>query len=152
MEKSQISRDAEFVVRHYRKGVFDRREAWRSLHLTGHTWWSRHIAAAAAGAAVVVAAVAATVYYTSYDNRQEAVIATESVETGAAENAVRTARFEFQYTQLSVAAKQIEETYGITLTGLPDDDPSVTITFEGTADDLINLINESLDSEISISR
>ncbi len=153
MEKSQISHDISFVVRHYRKGVFDRRRAWLALPLIRNTsWWRRHTMAAAASVAVVIAA-AATVYYVGIVKPERTITpaASQTEETVIAVSEP-TARFEFDGVALSKAVEQIEESYGITLVGLPDGDPELTLTFEGTAADLVALINESLDSHISISR
>lgn len=153
MEKDSMDDSLRFVASHYRKGAFDRVRAWNLTTATYRLSWRRRLAAGAAAVAAVVVASALTIVYYGRD-RQPGDQAPAQYETAAPANeaADRTAKFEFKGVALSEAVKEIEKAYGVKLEGVPFEPKELTLTFEGTATDLIDLINESLDTNITIAR
>lgn len=52
---------------------------------------------------------------------------------------------------LSKIAGTIERVYGVTVTGLPKNDPSLTLYFMGDAQQLVNEINSLLGTQLKIA-
>ena len=150
MKQSKMSDDLSFVIRQYSQDAFNRSRAWKSLALIYVPWWRRHIVAAACSATVLAAAAAATMYYVSHEERTDTGSSESSPVIEQYSDTIH--RFEFNDIRISEAARQIEHAYGLKLEGIPASDPSITLTFEGNPEELVSLINESLDSKITIRK
>ncbi len=153
MEKESMEDGIRFVASHYKKGAFDRVKAWNLTTATYRLRWRRRLTAAAAAAAAVVVASALTIVYDGRDRQPDAQVTAPYEAPAPAKKAEdSTAKFEFDGVALTDAVKEIEKAYGVKLEGVPSEPKELTLTFEGTAPDLISLINESLDTNIAIAR
>lgn len=61
-------------------------------------------------------------------------------------------RLEFNDAPLSEVVDGVENAYGVTLTNVPEDDLRLTLSYEGTAQDFIETVNELLGTEIRIEK
>lgn len=61
-------------------------------------------------------------------------------------------RLQFDNVPLSHAVKEIENTYGVTITGIPDKDYRISLSYKGGADSLLFEINQLLDIDLKINR
>ena len=140
-----------FVARHYRKGCFSVEKGWRRLGIgiTSKWWWLR--VAAAVAATIVLSATAAVIY------RHYATLApTESV----AANEVQPTEIpvvkviDFENTPLTEVVERIRETYGVEVRNVPENADSyrLSLHYEGTAEDLVDTINDILYTEMEVER
>lgn len=136
----------DFVARHYRRGAFSAKAGWRRLGISSPLRWYRRVAAAVAVAAVLGAT--ATFIYRQYDAESRPDVVLE-VQTRS-RYAVRA--IDFDDAPLSVVVAEIEAVYGVKVAGLPDDADSYTLTlhYEGNADELVAAINDILDTGMYI--
>lgn len=143
--------DIDFVTRHYRSDAFK-----PIMRFAPTVWWRRRPAIAAAVAAGVLAASAGIYMLMPHADTQDAppepkVVST--VQPTATHDENQIARLEFTDTPLPEVVKSIEETYGVTIEGYEDHrDLQVTLSYEGTATDLIETINLTLGTELSIKQ
>ena len=59
-------------------------------------------------------------------------------------------RLEFTDAPVSRVVQKIENVYGVRLSNLPPDDPRLTLSYTGTAADLVETINTMLGCDIRI--
>lgn len=147
-----------FVVKYYRPDAFrPNPDLFRFPMPTlpvSRPWWRRTSVAAAI--AVGVLAASAFLYYEltpretapALPERQEQPMATApepKPETSPSK------RIEFKDTPLPKVAEAIANTYGVEITGIrPGDTTRLTLSYEGTAEDLIDTINELLGTRLRI--
>lgn len=130
-----------FVMSHYREGAFKPRMIFYRSPLR-----TRRATAAAVAACVIL--VASACYFVFSNRSQEPAMTQPSVSapTPQAESPVfaESLRLEFDNAPLPVVVAEIEAAYGVKIYGLPDDSDSIrlTLSFEGTADELIDAINQ----------
>lgn len=144
----------EFVVNHWSKDAFDARRDWRELGLVRLPWWRRH-AAAAAICGVVLAACAALgtwVIVSESENisEEQTQPAATPVEVSADPMTV-SRRIEFSDASLQEVADAVAKIYGVRLENLPSEAGRVTLSYEGTAPDLVETLNFMLGSSIRIA-
>ena len=58
----------------------------------------------------------------------------------------------FNDTPLAEVVKEIEKVYDVRLTSLPEEEYRLTLSYEGTAEDLVATINELLGTHIEIEK
>ena len=151
MEKINSTENISFVAHHFSTDAFSPAKAWRNISATIlRPWWRRRWAAAAAAVAVVISAAAAVVIL-NQPAAQTPPISQPVVQTSA-DPLSRYHSFSFSSVPLSEVVAEIQKTCSVTLCNLPDGDPVITLSFDGTVTELIDLINESLDSEIRVSK
>lgn len=150
MNEKPTSESIDFVARHYRRRAFSANRAWRRIVNRNTHWWNTRWAAAVA-AVFALSATAATIvaYYSSRSQQAAEISPVENVLTPDVDS-IR--KVDFTDMPLDSVAVRIERIYGVELIGLPDENPSVTVSFEGNADDLVSLINESVGTNISIRK
>ncbi|MEZ3589940.1 MAG: DUF4974 domain-containing protein [Muribaculaceae bacterium] len=140
----------EFVARYYREGAFSARRGWRQLGLTTLQWWRTRWAAAAAVVVALTATAGIYAYITSSPSearQPEAAPVTEKV-TPIGEVS---RKIEFADTPLVDVVKEIERVYEVRVVNLPKDgDYRLTLSYEGTAKDLVETINELLGISLRI--
>lgn len=158
-DRQRFEKDVEFVARHYRKGAFVPRMRFVAPTLS---WWREPKRWAAAALIAVTLAAGAMICYRVLTAEKPAPApkpilieepASEPVVEEPAEEkpAPAVERIEFTDTPVSTVARKVEEVYGVRLGNLPADDPSITISYEGTAADFVDTLNELLGSNITIS-
>lgn len=149
---NKMEEDLQFVAHHFKEGALLPSEGWRRFRLTHNlSTFRRHIAAASI-AAVVLAATASIYYYSSNDTPSQAE---ESVNIISSEAAVasdtKTAKIEFHNAPLTDVIAEIERVYGVRIIDIPEDQILVTISYEGTASDVVETINELFDTNLKIA-
>lgn len=146
----KMNESVEFVARYYRAGAFSARRGWRELGLTSRQWWRTRWAAAAAVVVALTATAGIYAYIVSSPSevrQPEAVPVTESV-TPIGEVS---RKIEFADTPLADVVKEIERVYEVRVANLPEKgDYRLTLSYEGTAKDLVETINELLGTRLRI--
>lgn len=145
---SKFNDDLDFVVSHYREGAFS-----PDMHFGQRSGIFRHAWQKWAAASVIAVALGATAMV-SYNIvfREKTVEPVPTTEQTMPQNrANEVIRLEFDNAPISEVAKGIEEAYGVKLDHLPTEDRHLSLSYEGTAQDLVDTINELLGCEITIS-
>lgn len=153
--KKSIEESISFVSRHYRADAFDRRRMLADItgQRTRRGFWLRPLnVAASVGAAIFVAAACVIAYHSYNDDRnQSPAPSIEKSEVKAVTPAVaKSERIDFSDAPLSEVAVQIEKVYGVTIINVPQTEYRLTLSYEGTAADLIQTINDLLGTDLQI--
>lgn len=151
MHDKKFDESIRFVARHYRPGIFDPSKAWRRMGISTHLRRpSRRIAAAVAAAVVLTAS--ACFFTFIYPNIGTSAPAPQPAAAAPAQQAPAAVvrRIEFADATLAEVAAEIRRVYGVRITNLPDTDTRLTLSYEGSATDLITTINILLDSDIQL--
>lgn len=151
-EKNNNDESLRFVTRHFEDDTLLPRQGWRLFSRTHHISSLRHkVAAACIGAAVLAAS--ASIYYFAY--QPDTTDPIENVNEPQAETAVapeqRIERIEFHDAPLREVVAEIERVYGVTIGNVPSEEISLTISYEGTAQDVVETINDLLNLNLTVS-
>lgn len=143
------NKDIDFVARHYSKGRFSAAAGWRSLGIGRVSLWRRFRIAAAIAGIIVVSATAAVVYrqYHVADDMPQTV-------TAPAVSPLEEVRvIDFDNASLEEVVREIETVYGVEVENLPADGGryELSLHYQGTPADLIEVINEILGTEMTVS-
>lgn len=140
----------DFVARHYRQGAFDVRESLKKIK-GGMERRRIYVRAAAVAAVLLVAAGASALWYKLSERAQEPedIVAAE-VTTTAGPETVRV--IDLQDAPLAEVVDSVESIYGVKVGGTGTDADSVRLTlrYEGTAAEIIELINDDFDLKLYI--
>ncbi len=136
-----------FVARHYRAGAFARRHffapaLWRGRRL--------RVAASIAGAALLASAC----YFGltgSFDRTPEVPVTAEAPAAPAESTVAMSTHIEFDNAPLSAVIAEIERIYNVKIGNIPTDEPRLTLSYDGTASDLVATINELLGTELTVT-
>lgn len=148
MERDKFEDSERFVARHYRHDAFRAERALRRLGFVASPWRRWRVAAAVA---VGIALTGTAAWMLS---RPESAPVCEPVATEQ-ENAFTAVRaVEFENAPLIEVAEGIRDTYGVNISGLPDNaaELRLTLRFEGNVEDLIEAINDILGTSITVDR
>lgn len=146
MEK--FDENISFVARHWRPGAFSASAGWRRLGIS-RAGWARWRVAASIAAGTVLAA-SAIIYNIVTPGTPEPSVPTENITAPAPSSTHEIKRIEFDNRPIAVVAAEIEKVYGVKLGNVPDDDLCLSLSYEGTAADLVDTINDLLGTEIEI--
>ncbi len=146
------NKDIEFVAKRYRAGRFSVEPALRRIRQTGVARWSRTGIAAACAALIVLSAAAVVLVRNDFFIDSEPAAEQVTPTSVPAEAVVRV--IDFEETPLPVVVEKIKNVYGVEVTGLPDDadDYILSLHYEGSATDLLETINDILETDISIKK
>lgn len=145
------NKEIDFIAKHYRKGRFDADKALRRIKPVRRFRWTAARTVAASALIAVVGATAAIIYNTGYfTTSSESMEQTQSVIV-APETIVRV--IDFENAPLPVVVEKIKEVYGVEVIGLPANANAyrLSLHYEGTAIDLLDTINDILDTDMQIS-
>lgn len=146
-----MDKDLRFIARHYCKGRFAVEPALRRIKGTKSAWWTHARIAAACSAAAILTATAAVFLHQGLGTGIEPE--TQETENAGipAANIVRVIDFE-EATLTEVVAK-IREVYGVEVYDLPPDSDqySLSLHYEGSALDLVETINDILDTDMKVT-
>ncbi len=162
------NKEIKYIAERYRSGRFSADEAWRRMAISSpsredsmDSRWKRLVnssmsklrryrIAAVAGCVIVLTATAALVYHRYAVNEP---IPTEIVQpaTESLEFAVKV--IDFEETPLPVVIERIREVYGVEIINIPANaqDYRLSLHYVGTAVDLIDTINDILDTYIAVA-
>ncbi len=153
-ENEKSKTDFQFVVHHFKEGTLLPQKGWQRFKLLHHiSTFKRNIAAASIAA--VVLAASASIYYISTadsDSETSTTITNIGSEQSASSSEVRIAKIQFQNAHLSEVVAEIERVYDVTISNLPKEDIKVTISYEGSAEDVVETINELFDTQLTITQ
>lgn len=147
-EDRKFDRNVDFVARNYRSGAFDYKNGLDRLGLRGRSRWHVRVAAVVAGVTVLAASAIGVWHVVSPSYAEHVDVAAETSSSVAAGE--RTVRIEFSDTPLADVVKEIETAYGVTISDIPEDDYKLTLSYEGTAVELVAVINELLGTEMKV--
>lgn len=154
-EESPQEKSLRFVAAHYRRDAFSSDRDWLALNIDNRSWLRRHTAAAAIWGGILLASAAvATWMLVPADRPQPAPRPTpaETHTVAAPDLRRRTQRIEFADASLEEVADSIRSLYGVELTDMPVSGKyRLTLSYEGTADELVDVINDILGTSIRIS-
>lgn len=155
-KNSKIEESIDFVTLYYCKGAFDPDRALRMIRfLPPVPWWRRRgVVAAAIGGALVASAAVFT--YIVPDREDGDKVPTEQMDASAAQTPVpvmEIKKIEFADAPLSRVVEEIETVYNVKITNVPaDGDYRLTLSYEGTAEDLVETINDLLGISLAVER
>ncbi len=151
-KNKEMEEDLQFVARHFIEGSLLPDKGWRKFKLSHQiSTFRRQIAAASV--AIAVLAASASIYYLSSQDKpstSEESIKVASIETPKPPE-TKTAKIEFKNAPLPDVIAEIERVYGVRITNIPEDKIMVTISYEGTASDVVETINELFDTHLKIA-
>lgn len=154
--KQKNEESLQFVARHFQDDTLLSRPGWRYFKLTHNLLksrftFSRSVAAACIG--VIVLAASASIYFFALSSKDSApegnFSAPEPLPSVSFEE--KSLRIEFQDATLKQVVAEIERAYGVTISNLPSEEMKITISYEGTAEDVVETINALLDINLTIS-
>ncbi|MCM1518510.1 MAG: DUF4974 domain-containing protein [Pseudoflavonifractor sp.] len=150
-EDKKFEDSVDFVVRNYRHDAFSVDKGWRRLGLTHRVWWRSRWAAACAVTVALAASAGIYAWLSVSAPTVTTLPATETVMPEAAPTAPKRSRIEFNDTPLDRVVKEIEAVYGVTVTNVPEGgDYRLTLSYEGTARELVATINDLLDIRMEV--
>ncbi|MDE6337239.1 MAG: hypothetical protein K2J63_07345 [Muribaculaceae bacterium] len=142
----------DFVVKYYRRDAFQPDDELFRVVPVRRPWWQR--TAIAASVAVGVLAASAFLYVNLTRVSSEPQMPEQTVTAPGVEMRVETEvkRIEFKDATLKQVAEAIEATYGVEVEGIEaNGEIKLTLSYEGTAEDLVETINELLDTSLRIN-
>ena len=152
-DDKKFEQELDFVASHYKHGAFSKTEAWRKLAGSDSLWQWKRKAVAAAVACFVIAASAFVynIIKTSRPEKDADKIETTATVNPAVSDSAKSARLEFTDAPIQEVINVIEATYGVSVGNVPDTgDMRLTLSFEGSAEDIIDAINATCDTNLKI--
>ncbi len=142
------TKEVDFIAQRYKKGRFSPDAGWHRLDIAPASIWRRYRVAAAVAATVILSATA-TILYREYhlnDVPQQAM----PVVTDNPLAVVKV--IDFEDTPLPEVVKRIESVYNVKIDNIPDnpDDYELSLHYEGTPADLISVINDILETQMTV--
>lgn len=112
----------------------------------------RRIAAASAIAIVITAS--AFIYHASKYSVDSDAVTNETQENATipAEEKEISRRIEFNDAALKDVIKKVEEVYQVEIVNIPESNMHLTLSYEGTAEELIDAVNEIAGTEMEVKR
>ena len=142
----------KFVAGHFKEGALLPREGWRRFKLTHHLSTFGRKFAAACAVAVVLAASASIYFFSSYESHTES---NENITDIRIDDKkpmdVKISKIQFNNAPLKDVVAEIERVYDVTIKNVPDEEIMVTISYEGTASDVVETINDLFNTNLTIS-
>lgn len=152
-DKDKTDESLRFVTRHFEDNTLLPDQGWR-LFRSAHSFSTfRHNVAAACVGLAVIAASAAIYYFTSSPqaSTEPESITAPAPETTAVAPEQRIERIEFRDATLRTVVAEIERVYGVSIGNVPQQDMRITISYEGTAADAVETINDLLGTSLTVS-
>lgn len=154
------NKDIDFVTKHYSEGRFKVNAGWRRLGIASAYRWRPVKVASIVAVTMVIGATAAIVYHNYGLGTREAVPAdavsrrevVKPVEEASVVSCHAVMVIDFEDAPLTQVVEKIKEVYGVSVVGMTPAAESckLSLHYEGTADDLIETINEILGTELAI--
>lgn len=143
-------REIDFVAKRYRQNKFSVHKAWNRLGVKHVTKYRRIGAAAATAGIIILSATAAVVYHTYYSKPVPTVLDTQKQSADILKESVRI--IDFENTPLPTVILKIKEVYGVEIADIPDNASQyrLSLHFEGNVVDLVDAINDLLETQMSV--
>lgn len=143
-------KEIKFVANRYRPGRFNTDRAWNRLGIATSFKRKRLRIAAAAAGMVFLSATAAFVYRQYSVGSSNNIDMMEQMQTESPVYAVKV--IDFEDTPLPIVIDRIKDVYGVEVTNIPDDadDYRLSLHYEGNAIDLVETINDILNTQMRV--
>lgn len=148
----KMKNSLRFVTRFYSPGALRPDE---SFITEGLPFWKRHaVAASIIGVALLAAAAASTYLVLNHTQPQPEIQKTETtvspIEDTSKQDTVKEMKFED--VPLPEVVKAIEKSYGVKVAGKTEGQPNLTLSYKGTAEDLVAAINDLLGTNLTVEQ
>ena len=152
MKLYDLEKEAGFIARHYKRGLFVVDKALKKIKPDSYKWWTIPKIAAASAFIVVLSATAAVLLKeTYYSDKEEPEIIKEEIQI---QPEMVSKIIDFDDAPLPVVIDRMRMVYGVEITNIPTnaDEYHVTLHYEGNAIDLIDTINEIHGIKLEIAK
>ena len=139
-----------YIAERYCKGRFSVDKAWHRLGIAQVPVW-RHLRVAVAIASIVSLSAAALIVYNLHTPSSTHVeMSVEKHEATSVKTEIR--MIDFEDVTLPTVISKIREVYGVEITDIPDNaaDYRLSLHYEGNVADLLETINEILDTKMAL--
>lgn len=150
-EDKKLNESLKFVVNNYDDESFSKSRAWKKLMPPVAFWNVRRIAAASI-IAVVVTASAFIYHAAKYGDTPHTVPEKQETPVAPVRGKEFATRIEFKDAPLKDVVNKIEEVYQVKIKNIPESDVRLTLCYEGTAEELIDVINEIAGTDLKVER
>ena len=150
-EDKKLNESLKFVVNNYDDESFSKSHAWKKLMPPVAFWNVRRIAAASI-IAVVVTASAFIYHAAKYGDTPDTVPEKQESPVAPVRGKEFATRIEFKDAALKDVVNKIEEDYQVKIKNIPESDVRLTLSYEGTAEELIDVINEIAGTDLKVER
>lgn len=143
--------DIDFIVEHFHDGVFSPVTGWRMLQpRLGIRRKRLGIAAAAAAVIALSASAAVFLHYKAY--RHDTLIELSMVDDKQMEGSLNSKTIVIENSSLTEVVETIESEFDVRIGNLPPNSEEyvLTLRFEGTIEELVSAINETLGTQLTI--
>lgn len=151
-----MKKSLRFVAKFYTPGILTPDP---SFIARGIPFWKRHAVAASLIGTAFAAAAAFTTYLAlkPTEAEYEVPLSEEVVETSVdypqeTPKAEQVKKMKFEDAPLSEVVNAIEEEYGVKVSGETKGQPHLTLSYQGTAVDLVATINDLLGTNLTIEK
>lgn len=143
-----------FVTRFYSPGAL---HPDTSFIRKGLPFWKRHaVPASIIGTTLLAAAAVSTYLALNLTHPQTAEPVKKNETTVFSASSIPTSgevkKMKFEDASLHDVVKEIEKEYGVKVTGETEGQPRLSLSYEGTAEDLVAAINDLLGTNLSIEK
>lgn len=148
-QEKNLDEDIQFIAHYYRDDTLLPGSGWKqfiSSHNLSH--FRRNVAAAAA--CVVVLVASASIYFISTYHEVAPEEATTPVQSQTIHASEINQKIEFHDASLNEVVAEIERVYSVRVLNVPTEEIRITISYEGTASDVVETINELFDTNLQI--
>lgn len=149
-KNKDIENSLSFVVSHYEEGQFDKTDAWRKIVGRRIRFFDkRWITAASIVFAIAASAFVYSIVSTNTSRpeiREERPVKTEE----PTQVITKSEKIEYKNAPLTEVIKQIEEIYGVHIYNIPSEELTVTISYEGSAEEVIDILNDTFNINLKI--
>lgn len=144
-------KEIKYIADRYRSGRFSVKEGWRRLGIAPSLRWKRMRIAAVAGGILFLSATAAVIYRQYAANEPTPIEMTQPKTTAPA---YTVKIIDFESTPLPQVINRIKEVYNVDIINVPDnaEDYKLSLHYEGTAIDLVETINDILNTQMAVKQ
>ncbi len=151
-EKKVLDKNQKFVVRHFKEGRLLPNEGWHRFKLTHHINSIKRYIAAASVSAVILAATASLYYYSNTrDSSSKEDMHLTPIEDTMPSAEYKIEKIEFHNATLKEVIAEIERVYDVSISNVPEEEIRMTISYEGTASDVVENLNDLLNINLIVS-
>lgn len=148
----KMKNSLRFVTRFYSPGALRPDE---SFITEGLTFWKRHATAASIIGVTLLAAAAASTYLALNHTQPQPDIQKTETTVSPVEETLKTEtvkEMKFEGAPLTEVVKAIEEAYGVKVAGKTEGQPALTLSYKGTAEELVAAINDLLGTNLTVEQ
>lgn len=150
MERKDLEREIDFILKHYKVGLFNTEKALRKIRPSIRKIWSWQRIAVASCVGIVLVATAAILVRNSYLYEKETEIETTVSPVVPLESVSKV--IDFDDAPLPIVIEQINSIYNVEIENIPEDadDYRLSLHYEGNVKDLLESINEIIGTNLKI--